>query len=79
VSKKTKSARTEKRKKEKQQRRAAQKNLYRSYAEAGKSKKSGRYKRSTKKNAVLSSTKHRHLTTDCGNPGCMKCYPRKVK
>ena len=73
MSKKVKSARKEKRKREKQQKRVAQKALYKSYADQGKSKKSGRFQRRIKaeKKRLRPAKTHRK---PCGNVACKTCY-----
>lgn len=40
---------------------------------AGTSKKS---KRSKSKQRISSNTKHAHVMSNCGNPGCGRCYPQ---
>lgn len=43
---------------------------------AGTSKKAKRQKR---KSTLAGTFKHAHVMSDCGNPGCKRCYPVKIK
>lgn len=63
-----KSKRSDKRKQEKARRKAAKAALYRSFAEKGKARKASEQK-------TEGGHKHQHLTADCGNVGCIRCYP----
>jgi hypothetical protein len=65
-------AKKDKRAKEKQSRKAAQRALYESYKDQGITKNSKRFKRNSKKQKSIVSTKS-HPTGSCGNVGCLKC------
>lgn len=72
MSKGSRTRSTIKRKAEKKRRKEQKKLLYQGYSEAGR-------KNNNKKNArkkTVSSIKGCHITTDCGNTGCKKCYPQ---
>jgi len=72
MSKTSKSRRSDARKQAKASRKASKAALYRSYGEQGRKNKA-------KKHGGRSTTgghKGQHLDTDCGNPGCIRCYPQ---
>ncbi len=50
---------------------SARKALYASLAGTGK-----RPKKVGRRSQVAGIFKHAHVMTDCGNPGCNRCYPR---
>jgi hypothetical protein len=71
MSKAAKSRRSDARKSAKASRKAAKAALYHSYAEQG-------HKNRAKKHGGKSTEgghKGQHLVADCGNPGCIRCYP----
>ena len=63
--------------KEKRAKKAAKKAAY--AARAGTSKKAKRQRRFAQKSTTSSIYKHAHIMADCGNVGCQKCYPRKIR
>ena len=66
-------AKKDKRAKEKQSRKAAQRALYESYKDQGITKNSKRFKRNSKKQKSILSTKI-HPVGSCGNVGCRRCH-----
>jgi hypothetical protein len=78
MSKKTKPASKEKRLREKQARKAANKALYASRARMGENTKSSRTARKAKKKKS-GKDKGKHLIADCGNIACKKCYTHTDK
>jgi hypothetical protein len=71
MSKKSRSTRSLKRKQEKASRKASKAALYRSYSEQG------RKNRLKKVGGRVTTGGHKgeHLVANCGNPGCIRCYP----
>lgn len=47
--------------------------LYKSYSELGQAKKDSEHK------TQASGKKHQHIVADCGNTGCVHCYPHLNK
>lgn len=74
MSKRSRSKKKESRLHERQKKKAARKALYKSYGEAGKSKRSARFKRKqdAEKKRVNPRKVHRN---PCGNVACSGCYP----
>ena len=70
MSKKSKAKRKDARKLEKSRRKAAKAALYKSYSERG-------HENATKKRGKRTESKGKgqHLMADCGNVGCLRCYP----
>ncbi len=56
--------------KERRKRKAEKRALYASYAGTSK-----RAKKVRRKSPISGIHKHEHLMSDCGNPGCKRCYP----
>jgi hypothetical protein len=70
MSKKSKAKRKDARKLQKAQRKAAKAALYKSYSEKGREAATRRHRKKSE-----GGGKHQHLMADCGNPGCLRCYP----
>lgn len=71
MSAKKKSESKERRKREKANRKSAQKALYQGYAAQGNNSKRGKIKAAAKTRLKLVS----HAGGDCGNVGCQRCFP----
>lgn len=74
MSKKTKTASAERRKKEKRSRKEAEQAKYAAFAKAGQNKKSKRSQNKGKEGRVV-----RHAVLFCGNIGCIRCFSRQPK
>jgi hypothetical protein len=70
MSKKSKARRSDARKIEKARRKAAKAALYKSYSEKGHESVTHKHGKRTE-----GKGKHQHLVADCGNTGCLRCYP----
>ena len=66
----SKKRRKDTRKMEKAKRKAAKAALYKSYSEKGHENTARKHGRRTE-----SKGKGQHLMADCGNVGCLRCYP----
>lgn len=78
MSKKIKAASKDKRLREKQARKAANRALYASRARMGENTKNSRTARKAKKKGK-GKDKGKHLIADCGNIACKKCYTHTDK
>lgn len=72
MSKKSKARHALKRKMAKKAAKQKKRDLYKSYSESGKS---SRLKKVGGKQTEPSGKKGQHAMADCGNVGCIKCYP----
>jgi hypothetical protein len=72
MSKKSRKRRSDERKKLKQQRKEAKRMLYKSYSEKGHESAA---KRGRLKKGSGGGKKGQHVMANCGNSGCIRCYP----
>ena len=68
----------EKARKAKRARKDAQQLKYQSFRDQGQNQKSKRFTLNSKRRKNNSATKHQHLISNCGNPGCKQCFPIEV-